>query len=61
LFTVALTAVLYGAAIEVIQPIVGRSGDLADFIADVLGIGLGAILGLMMNSVFRHQIKADPS
>tara|TARA_R100000655_G_scaffold56192_2_gene94341 strand:+ start:5964 stop:6362 length:399 start_codon:yes stop_codon:yes gene_type:complete len=43
---VILGAAVYGALIEIIQPIVGRSGDLIDFIAGLAGMGLGAILGL---------------
>lgn len=31
----------FGAAIELIQPFVGRDGDWVDFLADVVGIGLG--------------------
>ncbi len=52
LLKVVLAAAIYGAAIEVIQPYFGRSGELADFIADLLGIGLGATLGLLFHYVF---------
>jgi len=34
-------ALAYGAAIELIQPSVGRSGDVADFAADALGVLCG--------------------
>lgn len=40
------TAALLGAAIELIQPAVGRSGDLADFLADLAGLAIGLGLGL---------------
>ena len=49
LLKVMLTAALYGGVIEIIQPHVGRSGELADFIADLLGIGFGALLGLIFH------------
>lgn len=48
---VALLAVLYGGAIELIQPHIGRSGEWADFWADcsgvVIGMGLGRAIGRM--------------
>ena len=34
-------AALFGAMIEIIQPLVGRQGDIMDFWADVVGICLG--------------------
>ena len=37
-----------GALIELIQPSVGRARELADFIADALGLGLGAAAGLTL-------------
>lgn len=45
LLRVMVVAVVYGAAVEIIQPYVGRSSELADFIADLVGIGLGATIG----------------
>ena len=45
LLRVMVVAVVYGAAIEILQPYVGRSSELADFIADLVGIGLGATIG----------------
>lgn len=41
-------AVLFGGAIEVIQPVLGRQGAWPDFYADVLGAATGALLGLLM-------------
>ncbi|MFG6519375.1 VanZ family protein [Sulfitobacter sp. 1A13496] len=49
LLRVALAAAVFGASIEVIQPYVGRQGEVADLIADVLGIGVGATLGLLLH------------
>lgn len=38
-------ALLYGAAIELLQPAVGRSAELADLVADGLGILAGVLPG----------------
>lgn len=42
---VVLAAIAYGAAIELIQPLVGRDGDLLDLLADAAGSALGAGTG----------------
>ncbi len=42
---VGALAVVYAAAIEVIQPYAGRSAELGDLLADGIGIALGIILG----------------
>lgn len=44
-------AVLYGGVIEIIQPYAGRYGDVMDWIADIQGIALGALLGLAINRI----------
>jgi VanZ family protein len=41
-------ALVFGAAIELVQPLVGRSAEIADFVADVVGVACGLILGLIM-------------
>lgn len=41
-------ALLFGAMIEVIQPMVGRERELADFSADALGSAFGAAVGLFL-------------
>lgn len=41
-------ALVFGAAIELVQPLVGRSAELADFVADVVGVACGLALGLIM-------------
>ncbi|MFG6569472.1 VanZ family protein [Sulfitobacter sp. 1A13679] len=46
---VALAATFYAGLIEVIQPFVGRSGEMADFLADLLGISVGAMIGLLLH------------
>ena len=43
-----------GALIEGVQPSVGRSRELADFIADALGLGLGAAVGLTLAALWRR-------
>jgi len=43
---------VFGAAIEIIQPYVGRSRELADLVADVAGIACGILLGLLGGHVF---------
>jgi hypothetical protein len=40
-----LGAAIYGGAIELIQPHIGRSGEWADFWADCIGIAGGVVLG----------------
>lgn len=41
----------YGGAIELIQPLVGRSCELADWLADLAGILLGSTLGFAVNRI----------
>ena len=43
--TVLVYAILLGAAIEIIQPTVGRTASVLDFVADVLGALLGMVAG----------------
>lgn len=50
---VAPLAIAYGAAIEVIQPHVGRAGEVGDFWADVAGVLIGLVLGLAANGCSR--------
>lgn len=38
-------ALLFGAAIEIIQPVVNRSADFGDFVADAAGVLAGSALG----------------
>jgi VanZ family protein len=42
----ALAGLVLGAAIEVVQPLVGRDGEWGDLAADAAGILFGAVLGL---------------
>jgi VanZ family protein len=41
-------ALAFGAAIELVRPLVGRSAEVTDFMADVVGVACGLILGLIM-------------
>ena len=43
-------ALLFGAAIEVIQPSVGRTAELADFTADAAGVALGVLCALTLRT-----------
>ena len=40
-------AIIYGAAIEVIQPSFGRSAEWLDFVADLVGIGCAVLAGAL--------------
>ncbi|WPZ31683.1 VanZ family protein (plasmid) [Sulfitobacter sp. OXR-159] len=55
LFRVVLAAILYGALIEIIQPYVGRHGEFADFLSDVLGVGVGAAMGFVLRKIFMRR------
>lgn len=55
-----LAAALYGGAIEIIQPYVGRSREAADFMADLMGIGIGATLGLLFHRVVTIRLSRRP-
>ena len=46
-------AICYGGLIEIIQPLVGRSASGMDFLADVIGVGLGVVLGLGARRLLR--------
>ena len=37
-------SLLYGASIEIIQPLVNRSGELLDFWSDAIGVAIGLTL-----------------
>jgi hypothetical protein len=46
-----LTALILGGAIELIQPYMNRSGEMADFWADAIGAGLGILLGKRIRQI----------
>jgi VanZ family protein len=51
--------VLYGGAIELIQPYVGRSGEWGDWIADALGAILGGAAALLLLRALRGVRALD--
>jgi VanZ family protein len=44
-------SLLFGGAIELIQPYVGRKGEFADFFADAVGALIGVGVGLTLRTV----------
>lgn len=56
LFRVVFASAVYGGLIEVIQPYVGRHGETADVLADLLGVGIGAAFGLLLHRIFKWRI-----
>lgn len=46
---------ILGAAIEFIQPSVGRDADMMDFLADATGLVLGLGLGWLLRRTFSQQ------
>jgi VanZ family protein len=41
---------LFGVAIELIQPFFGRTAEVLDVVADILGLGVGTLLGLSLRA-----------
>lgn len=58
-WVVGLSLILaaYGGAIEIIQPYVGRSGEWADWVADLIGIAAGVACGLVVRSTLRGILR----
>jgi len=50
---------LFGAAVEVLQPHFGRTGSLADIVANTLGMLTGAALGRAVWRVYRRRRRHD--
>lgn len=48
---------ILGGLIEIIQPYVGRSGDVWDFVADAIGCVLGFLIGLAAVRLFPRLYK----
>ncbi|MCB1339730.1 MAG: VanZ family protein [Pseudooceanicola sp.] len=46
--------IAYGGAIELIQPHVGRSRELADFLSDGAGAVIGSVAGLALRMFLRR-------
>ena len=49
-------ALIYGIAIELIQPYVGRHGERADFYADAIGVLIGVALGVLLNVILTQPL-----
>ena len=47
------TAFFFGAGIELLQPLVGRSRDIMDLFANTIGIGIGALIALIAHKITR--------
>lgn len=45
----------FGATIELVQPLVGRSAEVADFLADAVGVVIGAASGVALGSSERNR------
>ena len=50
-------ALMFGGAIEVIQPAVGRAGEWADFLADAVGVAVGTATGLALRLTLQRRIR----
>lgn len=46
------SSVVLAGAIEVIQPRVGRSGEWLDFLADIIGLGVGLLVARLLRKSF---------
>ncbi|WP_160144541.1 VanZ family protein [Pseudogemmobacter humi] len=55
----ALALALYGGLIELVQPFVGRSRDLMDWLANLAGIATGSLTGLALRLLLRRTPAPD--
>lgn len=53
LFWILPLAFLFGVAIELVQPYMGRGAEAADVLADFVGLGVGTITGLALRAWIR--------
>ena len=56
LIPVVVGASAFGGLIEVIQPTFGRSADMQDWIADIVGVALGIVLALIYRRLRKHRV-----
>ena len=56
LIPVFVGASVFGGLIEIIQPSFGRSADVQDWIADIVGVGLGILLALLYRRLRKHRV-----
>ena len=55
LIPVFVGASVFGGIIELIQPSFGRSADMQDWIANIVGVGLGVVLALLYPRFRQHR------
>ena len=55
LIPVFVGASVFGGLIELLQPSFGRSAGIQDWIADILGVGLGIMLALSYRRVRKNR------
>ena len=58
---IAPLALLFGAAIELIQPYVNRFGDFSDFWADFVGVLIGVTLAILLNPFIKQYAALNKS
>ncbi|MFU8773852.1 MAG: VanZ family protein, partial [Anaerolineales bacterium] len=58
--TVLICAILLGGAIEIIQPMVGRTASLLDFVADLIGALLGTFAGRIFGRLLLRRQASYP-
>ena len=46
----------FGGIIELIQPSFGRSADMQDWIADIVGVALGIVLAPLYRRLRKHRV-----
>lgn len=46
--------IVFGGMIELVQPYFGRGREWMDWIADIAGVGLGCVAGLLVRDVCRR-------
>ena len=51
-------ALMFGGAIELIQPYVGREAEVADFLADAVGLSVGIVSGLILRMLLTKLLPA---
>ena len=56
LFFVFIGAGTFGGIIEILQPYFGRSADMQDWIADILGVAIGIALVLLYRELLKPRV-----
>ena len=56
LLVMAILYILLGGLIELIQPYVNRYGEWLDFIANMSGVSVGSVFGLLANKVAKAKL-----